>query len=89
MGPAFYRGHLDIEQPADGFLALDGWTKGNAWINGFVLGRHRSRGPQTTLYIPGPVLKAGRNEITVLELHASTTRTVELPGTPDLGPSED
>ncbi|MGW8556239.1 glycoside hydrolase family 35 protein [Streptomyces tubercidicus] len=89
VGPAFHRGHLDVEQPADGFIALDGWTKGNVWINGFALGRYWSRGPQTTLYVPGPVLRAGRNEITVLELHASTTRTVEFRGTPDLGLLED
>ncbi|MFI6648992.1 glycoside hydrolase family 35 protein [Streptomyces sp. NPDC050529] len=89
VGPAFHRGHLDIEQPADGWIALDGWTKGQVWINGFALGRYWSRGPQTTLYVPAPVLRAGRNEITVLELHSSTTRTVELRSTPGLGPVED
>lgn len=89
VGPTFHRGHLDIEQPADGFIAMDGWTKGHVWINGFALGRYWSRGPQTTLYVPAPILKAGRNEITVLELHGSTTPTVELRGTPDLGPIED
>ncbi|MEU8528153.1 beta-galactosidase [Streptomyces sp. NPDC048629] len=89
VGPAFHRGHVDIDSPADGFIALDGWTKGQVWINGFALGRYWSRGPQATLYVPAPVLRAGRNEITVLELHGSTTRTVELRGTPDLGPLED
>ncbi|MEE1743802.1 glycoside hydrolase family 35 protein [Streptomyces sp. JV184] len=89
VGPAFHRGHLDIEQPADGWIALDGWTKGHVWINGFALGRYWSRGPQTTLYVPAPILNAGRNEITVLELHGATTRTVELRDTPDLGPVED
>ncbi|MFG2334926.1 beta-galactosidase [Streptomyces sp. NPDC048604] len=89
VGPAFHRGHVDIAHPADGYLALDGWTKGLVWINGFALGRYWSRGPQTTLYVPAPVLRAGRNEITVLELHGSTGRTVELRGTPDLGPAED
>lgn len=89
VGPTFHRGHLDIEQPADGWIALDGWTKGHVWINGFALGRYWSRGPQTTLYVPAPILNAGRNEITVLELHGATIRTVELRGTPDLGPVED
>ncbi|WP_393053032.1 beta-galactosidase [Streptomyces sp. LN549] len=89
VGPAFHRGHLDIERPADGWIALDGWTKGQVWINGFALGRYWSRGPQTALYVPAPVLRAGRNEITVLELHSSTTHTVELRGTPGLGPVED
>ncbi|WP_354637601.1 glycoside hydrolase family 35 protein [Kitasatospora camelliae] len=89
VGPALHRGHLDVEQPADGYLALDGWTKGNVWINGFPLGRYWSRGPQTTLYVPAPVLRPGRNEITVLELHATGTRTVELRDRPDLGPLDD
>ncbi|MGO4458138.1 beta-galactosidase family protein [Streptomyces sp. M-16] len=89
VGPAFHRGHVDVERPADTFLALEGWTKGNVWVNGFALGRYWSRGAQATLYVPAPVLRAGRNEITVLELHASTTRTVELRDHPDLGPTEE
>ncbi|MGW3014399.1 beta-galactosidase, partial [Streptomyces sp. NPDC001219] len=89
VGPAFHRGHVHVERPADTFLALEGWTKGNVWVNGFPLGRYWSRGAQATLYVPAPVLRAGRNEITVLELHASTTRTVELRDRPDLGPTED
>jgi beta-galactosidase len=88
-GPAFHRGSFELDRPADGYLALDGWTKGQAWINGFPLGRYWSRGPQTTLYVPAPALRPGRNEITVLELHATTTRTVELRDRPDLGPTED
>ncbi|MFE3764837.1 glycoside hydrolase family 35 protein [Streptomyces sp. NPDC059104] len=89
VGPAFHRGHFDVDRPADTFLALEGWTKGNVWVNGFALGRYWSRGAQATLYVPAPVLRAGRNEITVLELHASTTRTVALRDHPDLGPTEE
>ncbi|CAM5681997.1 hypothetical protein SALBM311S_05897 [Streptomyces alboniger] len=33
-------------RPADTFLALPGWTKGQAWVNGFHLGRYWNRGPQ-------------------------------------------
>ncbi|MCC9306571.1 beta-galactosidase [Kitasatospora sp. RB6PN24] len=89
VGPAFHRGQVELEQPADGHLALDGWTKGHVWVNGFALGRYWSRGPQTTLYVPAPVLRAGRNDITVLELHASTTSWVELRDKQGLGPTED
>ena len=89
VGPAFHRGTFEVAEPADTFLALDGWTKGNAWINGFALGRYWSRGPQHTLYVPGPVLRVGSNEITVLELHATATRTVDLREAPDLGPTQD
>jgi beta-galactosidase len=89
VGPAFHRGEFEIEAPADSHLHLPGWTKGNAWVNGFNLGRYWSRGPQRSLYVPAPVLRPGRNELTVLELHASTTRSAELRQTADLGPLED
>lgn len=89
VGPAFHRGHFEVERPADTFLALEGWTKGNVWVNGFALGRYWSRGPQSTLYVPAPVLRTGRNEITVLELHAPATRTVDLRDRPDLGRTEE
>ncbi|KJY26948.1 beta-galactosidase [Streptomyces sp. NRRL S-495] len=87
VGPAFHRGRFEVAEPADTFLHLEGWTKGNAWVNGFPLGRYWSRGPQRSLYVPAPVLRAGTNEVVVLELHsAHRARTVEFRGTPDLGP---
>ncbi|MFI8459508.1 glycoside hydrolase family 35 protein [Kitasatospora sp. NPDC085464] len=89
VGPVFHRGTFELGRPADGYLALGGWTKGQVWINGFPLGRYWSRGPQTTLYVPAPVLRPGPNEITVLELHATAARTVELCDRPDLGPTQD
>lgn len=89
-GPHFHRGTFELAEVADTFLHLDGWTKGNAWINGFALGRYWSRGPQRSLYVPGPVLRAGTNEIVVLELHsAHRARTVDLRTTHDLGPTEE
>jgi beta-galactosidase len=89
VGPAFHRGLFDVETPADTYLDLTGWTKGNVWVNGFALGRYWSRGPQRTLYVPAPVLRAGSNEIVVLELHATAQATVALRDTPDLGPTEE
>ncbi|MDT0421166.1 glycoside hydrolase family 35 protein [Streptomyces evansiae] len=89
VGPAFHRGTFDVEEPADTFLDLTGWTKGNAWINGFHLGRYWSRGPQRSLYVPGPVLRPGSNEIVLLELHASSCTSVDLRDAPDLGPIEE
>ncbi|MFJ5835105.1 beta-galactosidase [Streptomyces sp. NPDC093089] len=90
LGPAFHRGTFEVTDPADAFLHLDGFTKGNAWVNGFPLGRFWSRGPQRSLYVPAPVLRAGTNEIVVLELHAAhRARTVELRATADLGPTEE
>lgn len=88
VGPAFHRGVFHLHDPADTYLHLDGWTKGLAWINGFALGRYWSRGPQRSLYVPGPVLRRGANEIVVLELHSpGHARTVALRTGPDLGPA--
>jgi beta-galactosidase len=87
-GPAFHRGTFEVRSPADTFLHLPGWSKGNAWINGFALGRYWSRGPQRSLYVPGPVLRQGVNEIVLLELHGVHTPVVHLRDSPDLGPAE-
>ncbi|MBK3631331.1 beta-galactosidase, partial [Streptomyces sp. MBT49] len=46
--PAFHRGTFEVTTPADTFLSLPGWTKGEAWVNGFHLGRYWNRGPQRT-----------------------------------------
>ncbi|MEV8624542.1 beta-galactosidase [Streptomyces sp. NPDC051079] len=89
VGPAFHRGTFTVDGPADTYLHLDGWTKGLAWVNGFPLGRYWSRGPQAALYVPAPVLRTGENELTVLELHASTGRHVRLSDTPALGATEE
>ncbi|MFC5663421.1 beta-galactosidase family protein [Kitasatospora misakiensis] len=90
VGPTFHRGAFDVDVPADTFVHLPGWTKGNVWVNGFHLGRFWSRGPQRSLYVPGPVLRPGSNEITVLELHAAhLARTVDLRAEPDLGPTDE
>ncbi|MBW4084164.1 beta-galactosidase family protein [Paenibacillus sp. S150] len=84
--PAFYRGSFEVDEPADTFLRLDGWRKGVAWINGFNLGRYWEAGPQRTLYVPGPLLRAGLNEIILFELQGCAGEPkVELTGVPDLG----
>jgi beta-galactosidase len=84
--PAFHRGTFEVADPADTFLSLPGWTKGQAWINGFSLGRYWNRGPQQTLYVPGPVLRPGSNTLIVLELQANATNRARLVDAPDLGP---
>ncbi|MEU1508118.1 beta-galactosidase family protein [Kitasatospora sp. NPDC005748] len=90
VGPAFHRGTVRLAEAGDTFVHLPGWTKGNVWVNGFHLGRYWSRGPQRSLFLPGPVLRPGANEITVLELHAAhRARSVELREHADLGPTEE
>jgi len=64
----FYRGSFTISQdPLDTFLDMGGWGKGNAIVNGFVIGRYWNVGPQQTLYVPWPLLKKGKNEVIVFE----------------------
>jgi beta-galactosidase len=87
-GPSLSFADFEADGPGDRYLRLDGWTKGNAFINGFNLGRYWSRGPQKTLYVPGPLLRQGTNELAILELHGSTSRTVRFVSGPDLGPDE-
>jgi beta-galactosidase len=87
-GPSLSFADFEAAGPEDRYLRLDGWTKGNAFINGFNLGRFWSRGPQRTLYVPAPLIRAGHNELAILELHGSTNRKVQFVSSPDLGPDE-
>ncbi|MFF1833344.1 beta-galactosidase family protein [Streptomyces sp. NPDC058231] len=84
-----YRGVFEVAGPAGGGLPdhagleLPGWTRGFAWVNGFCLGRYWSAGPQRTLYVPGPVLREGDNEVWVLEVEGAGAPYAELgPGVP-------
>ncbi|MEV4577535.1 beta galactosidase jelly roll domain-containing protein [Nonomuraea jabiensis] len=79
---------VDVETPADTFLALPGSRRGLVWVNGFLLGRYWDIGPQVTLYCPAPLLRAGRNTVTVLELERLGA-TLELRDRPELGPPEE
>ena len=55
----------------------DGWRSGPdsglimqglAWVNGFNLGWYwPAAGPQMTTFVPGPLLRAGGNDIVLLE----------------------
>lgn len=84
--PKFYRGKFEVETIHDTFVNLDGFSKGNVFINGFNLGRYwQTAGPQKTLYLPGPLLKEGENEIIVLELEASNNNYIQLVDQPNLG----
>lgn len=76
--PAFYRGEFEVAKPFDTFLKLSGWTKGVCYINGFNLGRYWNAGPQQTLYIPGPLLNKGKNELIIFELENVEKPIVEL-----------
>ncbi len=81
-----YRGSFELADAGGtghAGLELPGWTRGFVWVNGFCLGRYWSTGPQHTLYVPGPVLREGRNEVWVLEVEDAGAPYAELgPGLP-------
>ncbi|MFS0613581.1 glycoside hydrolase family 35 protein [Lederbergia ruris] len=64
---AFHQFQFEVEEIHDTFLDFQGWGKGVAFVNGFNLGRFWKIGPQKKLYIPGPLLKKGLNEIILFE----------------------
>ncbi|MFF9238105.1 glycoside hydrolase family 35 protein [Streptomyces sp. NPDC014776] len=84
----FATARLTVDEPADAFLALPGFGKGFAWVNGTLLGRYWHIGPQTTLYVPRPLLRAGENSVTVLELE-HLGEHLALEAGPRLGPPEE
>ncbi|QJE01895.1 beta-galactosidase [Massilia forsythiae] len=67
-GPAFWRGGFEAGRGLDTFLDMSGWGQGIVWINGRCLGRYWSIGPTQTMYLPGPWIRRGRNEVVVLDL---------------------
>jgi len=66
--PAFWRAILKVKTPGDTFLDMRPWGKGVVWVNGHCLGRYWDIGPTQTMYLPGPWLKHGRNEVIILDL---------------------
>jgi beta-galactosidase len=70
--PAFWRASLKVDEPHDTFLDLRTWSKGFVWVNGHNLGRFWNIGPQQTMYLPGPWLKGGENEVIILDLLGPT-----------------
>ena len=83
--PAFYRFSFNVEETGDTFLDFGGWGKGCAFVNGFNIGRFWEIGPQKRLYIPGPLLKQGENEIIMFETEGKAPGTISLKSAPDLG----
>lgn len=84
--PALYRASLDISKgpPGDTFMDMSDWNKGVIFVNGFNLGRYWNIGPQFTYYLPGPLLKVGKNEIIIFEQH-SNAAALKFSAKPDLG----
>lgn len=84
QGAAFWRGSFDVTQNGDTFLDMSGWGQGIVWVNGRCLGRYWSIGPTQTMYLPGPWIKQGRNEVVVLDLTGPRSARIEGLKTPIL-----
>jgi beta-galactosidase len=69
--PSFYRGYFTLTTTGDTFLDIRKLGKGALWINGHPIGRFWNIGPQQTLYVPGPWLHKGDNEIVIFDLNPS------------------
>lgn len=76
-GPCFYRATFQVASPGDTFLDTSPLVKSEVWLNGRPLGRMWNIGPQATLYVPGPWLKQGENEIVVFDLEAGPGRSLQ------------
>jgi len=100
-GPCFYRYSMDIESSTmakagaslnspqqhlpDTFLDTHGLAKGAIFLNGQVLGRFWSVGPEFTLYTPGPWLHSGSNEVVVFDLLGSDKESLKTTNRVDYG----
>lgn len=76
-GPRALYGILNVAgDPADTYFDYDcaegcqDWLHGAVFINGFNIGRYHQAGPQKTLYIPGPFLREGTNEVRWQDHHS-------------------
>ena len=70
--PAFHKGTFTLTRTGDTFLDVSKWGKGLVWVNGKCLGRFWNIGPTQTMYVPGPWLKKGVNEVIVMDLIGPT-----------------
>ncbi|PPG35724.1 beta-galactosidase [Pseudoclavibacter sp. RFBG4] len=89
LGLTGLRGEFELEAPSDLYLETAKWGKGYALVNGFLLGRYWRSGPQQTLYVPGSVLRAGVNTVTVVELEVTASPVARFVAQAALGPLEE
>ncbi|GAB3600429.1 glycoside hydrolase family 35 protein [Microbacterium tumbae] len=87
--PGSWTAVFDLDETADLFLDTGTWSKGYAFLNGFLLGRYWRNGPSRTLYVPEPVTLAGGNRLVVLELEHVVDPVARFRAAPSLGDREE
>jgi beta-galactosidase len=75
-GACFYQAAFTVDHPEDTFLDTSALGKGMVWVNGRPLGRFWHVGPQKALYLPGPWLHSGANEVVIFDLDGQPGRTL-------------
>jgi beta-galactosidase len=86
----FYHGTFGVEKPVSTFLDMRNFHMGVVWVNGHNLGRYWERGGLRSLFLSEHFLKAGENEVVVMELQGppkalsigSSTKIIEEPAVP-------
>ncbi|XP_067289423.1 beta-galactosidase-1-like protein 2 [Pseudorasbora parva] len=87
--PGFFQGRIFVNgYPCDTFMKLPGWSKGVVFVNGQNIGRYWDAGPQQALFLPGPFLNSGMNQVIVFE-EAEGNFQVQFEDSPDLGMTVD
>ena len=92
----FFKGTFVFDGTSyDTFLNVSGWSKGQAFVNGFNVGRYwPTAGPQKMLYVPAHLLRSTpkSNELILFETDAApcvgpdfTECVASLVSTPDIG----
>ena len=71
--PALIKTSFRAEEANDTFISLADAGQGFLYVNGFCVGRYWNRGPQQSLYIPAPLVKAGENEVLLIEFERLPT----------------
>lgn len=71
--PVLVGASFEAEEPTDTFLDVSAAGHGVAYVNGFCVGRYWNIGPQQSLYVPAPLVRAGHNEVLLLDLEKRPT----------------
>ena len=66
--PGLLKANLKVDgPPKDTFIQLPDWDKGIIIVNGFNIGRYRNMKPQSSYYVPAPLLRTGSNTVLIFE----------------------